>query len=89
MVATLDMAHSYQLSMAPPADRFHASWVDKPVDPYLTQDIDTLVNIWLPLTTMLNALNGAMGKEDAYPFVLTAPVIAKLGYIHGLIRQAH
>ncbi len=86
MVATLDMAHAYQLTMSPPADRFHASWVDKPVDPYLTEDIDTLINIWLPLTTMLNSLNGAMGKDDAYPFVLTAPVIAKLGYIHALIR---
>ncbi len=88
MVATLDMAHSYQLRMAPPADRFHASWVDKQVDPYLTEDIGTLINIWLPLTTMLNSLNGAMGKDDAYPFILTAPAIAKLGYIHALIKGA-
>ncbi len=87
MVATLDTAYAYQLRIAPPKDRFRASWVDDPVDPYEAENIDTLVNNWMPLTTMLNSLNGAMGKDDAYPFVLTAPVIGKLGYVHWLIRQ--
>lgn len=44
--------------------------------------------VWLPLATLLNSLNAAIGKDDAYPFVLVAPVIAKLGYIHRLIRTA-
>ena len=87
VMATLDTAYAYQLRMAPPRDRFRASWVSDPVDPYETESIDELINNWLPLTTLMNSLNGAMGKDDAYPFVLSVPVIAKLGYVHGLIRQ--
>jgi len=41
-----------------------------------------LIGNWLPLTYALNALNRSMGAEDLYPFVLTAPVIEKLGFVH-------
>ena len=44
-----------------------------------------LVATWLPLTYALNAVNRSMGKQDLYPFVLTDPVIAKLGFVHSLV----
>ena len=47
---------------------------------------DRLVDAWLPLTYALNALNRSMGADDAYPFVLTPPVIEKLSFVHDLIR---
>lgn len=88
MIATLDTAHAYQLRTAPPADRFGASHIRDPVDPFTADDIGSLITVWLPLTTLLNSLNNAVGQDDAYPFVLAAPVVAKLGYIHRLIRTA-
>ena len=44
-----------------------------------------LVNRWLPLSFALNAVNRSMGKPDLYPFVLTQPVVAKLGFVHELV----
>jgi hypothetical protein len=34
----------------------------------------------------MNGMNRAMGNRDLYPFVLTPPVIAKLGFIHDLVH---
>jgi hypothetical protein len=57
-------------------------------DPYDAPSIETLVDAWLPLTFAMNNLNRSMGQTDLYPFILTPGVIAKLGFIHGLMRQA-
>ena len=88
MVAALDTAYAYQLRIAPFADRSGASHIAEPVDPLGTDDFGALIAAWLPLTTLVNSLNNAMGRDDAYPFVLPAPVIGKLGYVHRLIRTA-
>ncbi len=42
---------------------------------------------WLPLTYALNAVNRSMGKDDLYPFVLRAPVIEKLAYVHERVHD--
>ncbi|MBI4941191.1 MAG: putative zinc-binding metallopeptidase [Actinobacteria bacterium] len=47
--------------------------------------IGSVVGTWLPLTYALNAVNRSMGKGDLYPFVLTPPVISKLGVVHDLV----
>jgi hypothetical protein len=49
--------------------------------------IEELVKEWLPLSYGLNAVNRSMGKDDLYPFVLTPPVIAKLGAVHGAVTS--
>jgi len=51
-------------------------------------DIRGLLDIWLPLTYALNALNRSMGANDIYPFVLAPAVVEKLGFIHELVRDA-
>ena len=43
---------------------------------------------WVPLASLLNNLNRAVGQHDAYPFVLTPPVIGKLGFIQRLVHDA-
>lgn len=48
---------------------------------------DDMINIWIPLTVAVNALNRAMGQPDLYPFILSSPVLEKLRFIHNLIRQ--
>ena len=49
---------------------------------------ERLVASWFPLTYVLNNLNRGMGLPDGYPFVLTAPVIEKLRFVHETIAAA-
>ena len=49
--------------------------------------IQPLVEAWLPLTFAVNSLNRCMGTPDLYPFVLSPPAIAKLGFVHRLVRE--
>ena len=46
---------------------------------------DRLIDSWYPLTYMLNSLNRGMGLADAYPFVLSAPAVEKLRFVHEII----
>ena len=55
-------------------------------DPYSAPHMDRIVETWLPLSLALNSLNRTMGQADVYPFVLSAGVIRKLGFIHNLIK---
>ena len=47
-----------------------------------------LTEAWLPLTIAVNSLNRSMGQPDLYPFVLSPPVIDKLGFVHERVRVA-
>ena len=47
-----------------------------------------LVNAWVELTGVLNDLSRSMGVHDFYPFVLNRPVVAKLQFIHCVVREA-
>ena len=51
--------------------------------------VQALIATWLPLTFALNAVNRSMGAGDLYPFVLSAAVIEKLGFVHELVRSLH
>lgn len=51
-------------------------------------DIDRLFDDWIRLAVGLNALNRSMGESDAYPFVLTGPVMHKLRWLHQLLDDA-
>ena len=35
----------------------------------------------------LNMVNGSMGRDDLYPFVLPAPVLEKMRFIHSVIDE--
>jgi hypothetical protein len=47
---------------------------------------DQIFRNWLPLTYALNSLNRGMGLPDLYPFVLSAPAIEKMRFIHETIQ---
>ena len=49
---------------------------------------DTIIGMWLPLAWSLNMVNRSMGKPDLYPFVLPAPVLEKMRFIHTVIEEA-
>jgi hypothetical protein len=53
-----------------------------------TDDIEALIDAWLPLTYALNAINRSMGAADVYPFVLTAEVQRKLAFVDRCVQAA-
>jgi hypothetical protein len=46
---------------------------------------DTIIELWLPLAWALNMVNRSMGHDDLYPFVLPAPVLEKMRFVHTVI----
>ena len=88
IVDTLETAWQFGLGIRPKAGDDAQESVHHDVDPYREADITLLVDHWLPLTFALNSLNRSMGYERAYPFVISPPVIKKLGFVHRVIREA-
>lgn len=86
IVDALEMANALGLEVNPHAapDGVLSARVD--LDVYAEPDMGRIVATWIPLTFALNAMNRCMGLADLYPFVLSRPVIRKLGFIHDLVR---
>lgn len=81
MTDALETAAACGVSLRPP----------RPGDPELRavpdpvedeESFNELMASWFPLTYMLNNLNRGLGQPDAYPFVLSAPVVEKLRFVH-------
>jgi len=88
IVDTLETAGAFGLSTKPlvtKGDELDAS-VD--FDAYRARTMDRLSESWLPLTVALNSLARSMGQPDLYPFVLSAPTLDKLAFVHTLVRPA-
>ena len=43
---------------------------------------ETEIALWISVSVRLNELARGLGVDDPYPFVLNAPVRAKLAFIH-------
>lgn len=50
------------------------------------EDFLQAINAWVRLTGVLNELSRSMGVNDFYPFVMAAPVVAKLQFVHRLVQ---
>ena len=48
-------------------------------------DFEEIIRAWAELAIVLNSLNRSMGHSDTYPFVLSTPVVNKLGFIYEVI----
>jgi len=84
MVDTLETAKSHGLTVRAPA-------TEKPGERVVTDrlaffDFESLTSGWNAVTLALNSLNRSMGMKDAYPFVLSAPVLEKLRFVHELVH---
>jgi hypothetical protein len=53
-----------------------------------TDNFDQMTDDWVPLTVAVNSLNRSMGLPDLYPFVWTDTALAKLRFVHEVIRSA-
>jgi hypothetical protein len=88
MTDALETASSTGLSLRP-ARSDEPSMSEAP-DPLRGESaaFDRMVDAWLALTYVLNSLNRGLGRPDGYPFVLSAPVIDKLRFVHQVIHEA-
>ena len=83
----IETARSFGISIKPRAAHAEQLSTEIGYDPYREGDIDRLVETLVPLTVAMNNLNRSMGQPDFYPFVLSQPVVAKLDFIHQLVRS--
>ncbi len=88
IVDTTEMAAAFGVRLNPRIDVAGDLATRIDFDPYRLDNIDALIEHWVPLASLINNLNRAVGQHDAYPFVLTPAVIEKLGFIQQLVRDA-
>jgi hypothetical protein len=88
IVDTLETAGAFGVQVAPELDESGELTASGDLEPQKERDIEAIVAEWLPLTFAVNNLNRSMGQPDLYPFILSPPAIAKLGFVHELIRSA-
>lgn len=88
IVDTTEMASAFGVRLDPKIDVTGEFRTQIDFDPYGLTSIDELFYHWVPLASLINNLNRAVGQHDGYPFVLTSAVVKKLGFVQGLIRQA-
>jgi hypothetical protein len=86
MVDALETAGATGLALRP--KRPDEPQMQPPPDPLSPKyrDFDAMVDAWLSLTYVLNNLSRGLGLPDSYPFVLSAPAIRKLRFIHDIIN---
>jgi hypothetical protein len=85
MTDTLETAQSHGLTLRTPAAGKSGERIS--TDRLDFDDFDRLSAGWSAVTLALNSLNRSMGMKDAYPFVLSPPVLAKLRFVHELILR--
>lgn len=88
MADALETAGAAGLSLKPQRDDEPSMQAPEDAWNLWSQDFDRMIEAWLPLTYVLNNLNRGLGLPDSYPFLLSAPVIRKLRFIHGTIQEA-
>ncbi len=80
---TLETAYAYGVSVHPGiATQANMANADITSDPFELESFKTIVDLWLPLTFIMNSLNRSMGLPDPYPFIINPEVIKKLEFIH-------
>jgi len=88
IIDTTEMASAFGVRLNPKVDVTGELKTRIDFDPYGVGTIDELFVHWVPLASLINNLNRAVGQHDAYPFVLTPQVVAKLGFIQKTVRNA-
>lgn len=88
LIDTTEMAAAFGIRLRPRIDERGELTTRIDFDPYRLETIGELIDDWIPLASLINNLNRAVGQHDAYPFVLTPLVIEKLGFVQKLVREA-
>ncbi len=86
MLDTVETAASFGVALRPKHPDAKAMTADPRTLASGDGSFDRLLQNWLPLTYALNELNRGMGLPDLYPFVLSAPAIEKLRFVHEVLN---
>lgn len=87
IVDTVETAAAFGVRARPRTQDATLTILPVQFDPYMEPDMGAIIDNWIPLASLLNNLNRAMGHPDAYPFILTPAVIEKLAFINDLVHQ--
>ena len=87
IVDTVEMASAFGVRARPETGDAALAVANVQFDPYCEPDMARIIDHWVPLSSLINNLNRAVGQADAYPFVLSPPVIEKLAFINDLVHQ--
>ncbi|MEJ8846286.1 putative zinc-binding peptidase [Variovorax rhizosphaerae] len=87
MVDGLETAASWGLHLAHAIPSGPALTV-QPLDPQSQGIGQAVIEQWLPTSQFINAMDRSLGSQDSSPFVIVAPVVAKLDFIHRVVHAA-
>ena len=88
IVDTTEMAAAFGIRLNPQVDTTGELETRIDFDPYRLPAFGELIDRWVPLSSLINNLNRAVGQHDAYPFVLMPAVIDKLAFIQKVVRDS-
>jgi len=88
IIDTLEMARAFGIRIRPWVGEEEGMVANIRLDPYRVADVHEIIDAWLPLSFAMNSLNRAMGNADLYPFVISPPVVEKLGFVHAVLHSA-
>lgn len=83
---TIDTAREAGMVLHADRVRFRAPGDVTPLECYDDVPVGRLLSDWSWISLFFNRVNTAMGKNPLYPFTIPAPVVAKLGFVHRVIR---
>ncbi len=86
IVDTLETARAFGIKVAPRVARGELS-AEVDFDSHNAENINQLIDAWLPIAFAVNSLNRSMGQPDLYPFVLAPKAIEKLAFVHALTHS--
>jgi len=86
IINTMETAYSFGLKGDPTRSEIHHMKLDA-IDPYSNLPFKTILDESIPLFYAVNSINRSMGIPDVYPFVISDQVVAKLTFIHRMLRD--
>ncbi len=84
---TIDTAREAGMVLHADRVRFAAPRDVAPLESYDDAPIERLLYDWRWMSLFFNRINTSMGKPALYPFDIPPPVIAKLGFVHTVVRD--
>ena len=87
MTDTLETAAACGLSLRPQRHGRADAQADIPAPGSTARLVRRIIESWFPLTYVLNNLNRGLGLPDGYPFVLSAPAVDKLRFVHETLNS--